>query len=416
MLRPLLFNLKNGLLSTIMCCLGVLPLSVNAKSINVEFEDAKYIIFDVNKSNATYVAPLTEEAEVVIPSTIEYDGKTYDVVSVGEGAFNGNKQVKSVSLPDNLQVISRQSFDTCTKLAEINLENVVGIAPNAFANCSSLKSELLLSQGGHVVEIAPEAFINCIGLTSVRIGTPGVSRACMFYDYDYATETYGENGFGLFKRCWSLENVEIYGFLYWDNGYSNHVSEEFNYSILPSQTFALCSKLKNVTIPMLERIMERAFWGCTSLTEFTMPATMKLIESEAFLECNNLKTIFFEGITPPVVRGNDPFDLDKSACLLIVPDDAVDTYRTDAYWGQWPEIITRSAWNAGVDTVTSDNRNLEVKVSAGQLTVTAAGRVIVCDCAGRCIGDFDATGGVTLSPGHGVYIVSSGNSRVKVAL
>lgn len=404
--------MKYHVFATALGCLAALSMNAG-KSVTFEYQNARYIVYDPQATSADIVAPLTDVDEMVIPSAVEYEGNSYYVKTVAENAFAHSPKLTSVVLPENLKNIMSGAFASCYKLTDINLDYVTGIAPQAFANCSLLGPDLKITK--NKVDIAPEAFINCISLKSVQIGEPGC-YGCEFYDIDYATESYAENGFGLFKRCWSLESVDIYGFLSWENGYSNKVSEEFYYSILPSQTFALCSNLKHVNIPELERIMNRAFWGCTSLTEFTMPASMKLIESEAFIECDNMRTIFFEGDVPPRVRGNDPFDLDKSQCTLVVPDEAVETYRSDEYWGEWPVIITRSAWNAGVSDTQADTALLKVIARDGELVIDAPDDVCVFDCSGRRIVGFTGGDKHRLCVPAGVYIVTCGAQRVKVAL
>ena len=45
----------------------------------------------------------------------------------------------------------------------------------------------------------------------------------------------------------------------------------------------------------VEIIHRSAFFDCTNLTSITIPDTVKSIGEYAFLACDNLKTIIFEG-------------------------------------------------------------------------------------------------------------------------
>lgn len=65
---------------------------------------------------------------------------------IGENAFNGNKAVERVILPESVEEIERDAFYCCTSLSEINLENVKFIRDRAFGNCSKLDSRVIVKQ------------------------------------------------------------------------------------------------------------------------------------------------------------------------------------------------------------------------------------------------------------------------------
>lgn len=73
--------------------------------------------------------------------------------------------------------------------------------------------------------------------------------------------------------------------------------------------FAGDTALKSVTAPNLKDIGLYAFYECTSLTKFIFPASMFEIESSAFKNCVNLKTLVFDGNTLPII-GSQAFDID----------------------------------------------------------------------------------------------------------
>lgn len=62
-----------------------------------------------------------------------------------------------------------------------------------------------------------------------------------------------------------------------------------------------CSKLKKVNLNEgLEKIMDQAFNLCSALEQLMIPASVKLIESTVFMECERLAEI-------TVSRGSDFF-------------------------------------------------------------------------------------------------------------
>ena len=59
--------------------------------------------------------------DIVIPSTVEYKGKTYSVTSIGYRAFSGCTSLASISLPEGVTRIGEGAFSGCTSLASISL-------------------------------------------------------------------------------------------------------------------------------------------------------------------------------------------------------------------------------------------------------------------------------------------------------
>ena len=94
-----------------------------------------------------------------IPST--YNGKS--VTSIDEQAFNGCKNLTSVTIPDSVAVIGSCTFWDCTSLTSITIPNsVTSIGSYALWNCTSLTSITIPKS---VTSIGRSAFIHCLKLT-----------------------------------------------------------------------------------------------------------------------------------------------------------------------------------------------------------------------------------------------------------
>lgn len=76
---------------------------------------------------------------VSIPSTINYNNKTYTVTTVGRGVYATSSfsvNLKSILLPNSIVQINNYCFYRCHKLMEINIPNsVTTIDDFAFYEC-----------------------------------------------------------------------------------------------------------------------------------------------------------------------------------------------------------------------------------------------------------------------------------------
>jgi hypothetical protein len=60
--------------------------------------------------------------DIVIPSTVDYEGKTYNVTSIGEEAFNDCIDLTSVAIPSSITSIGYAAFALCPYLTSVKVE------------------------------------------------------------------------------------------------------------------------------------------------------------------------------------------------------------------------------------------------------------------------------------------------------
>ena len=119
-----------------------------------EVDGNTYTYMPLNDSTVelTGFDPKATAANVEIPSTATSDGKEYSVTSIGNGAFAGHDELKTVKLPDSIISIGTGAFGYCSQLTTVNLGNSVrSIGENAFAFCMSME-ELTIPQSIEVIE------------------------------------------------------------------------------------------------------------------------------------------------------------------------------------------------------------------------------------------------------------------------
>ena len=81
-----------------------------------------------------------------IPSSIVYNGQTYQVTRIGEFAFGACSNLSSVTIPNSVTSIGQYAFQYCTSITSIEIPQSVSLIEfYAFAMCSSLKEVKLVS-------------------------------------------------------------------------------------------------------------------------------------------------------------------------------------------------------------------------------------------------------------------------------
>ena len=330
--------------------------------------------------------------EVIIPSTVRYNGTTYSVTSIGDEAFYYCSSLTSITIGNSVTSIGDYAFYHCSSLtipvynahcfaymptsfegAYVIPEGIKQIAGGAFYDCRSLASVTIPNS---VTSIGYEAFYRCISLTSVTIPNSVTSigeyafRLCTSLTSVTIPNSVTSIGSGVFAWCQSLTSVTIpnsvtsignLAFYHCSSltsitipnsvttierdafsGCSSLTSVTIGNSVtsIEDRAFYYCRSLTSITIPnSVTSIGGRAFSGCSSLTSITIGNSVTSIGKQAFDDCSSLTSIICLGTTPP-----DASDLgaNTSTCKLIVPHSAYNAYVRHAYWGQFLNIVPSS--------------------------------------------------------------------------
>lgn len=103
------------------------------------------------------------DTNVSIPSSIGSN----TVTAIGSGAFAGNSDIRTVSIPSSVTQIGQEAFADCSSLTSVSLPSsleLIGIG--AFYGCSNLTS---VSVPNGTKTISDEAFAQCNSLSSITI-------------------------------------------------------------------------------------------------------------------------------------------------------------------------------------------------------------------------------------------------------
>lgn len=223
--------------------------------------------------------------DIIIPSTINYMGKTYNVTKIGASAFSECSGLLSISIPNSVTSIEDIAFYECSSLTNITIpDGVTTIGIDAFCNCTSLIS---ITLGNNLKNIEYEAFRGCNSLTSIEIPNS-------------ITRIKGK----LFYGCSSLSLITIgKGVTSFDNdvfyGCTNLTSVSINNNTILSKEYSSSSSLKKIFGDQVTnyvigdevtRIGLNAFYGCSNLESITIGTNVSYINN-AFRSCYNLVTV-----------------------------------------------------------------------------------------------------------------------------
>lgn len=298
------------------------------KTVEVTFEGENYA--DSNEYDG-YVS---------IPSTVLYDGKTYNVTSIGTNAFRYNKTLTNVTISQSVTTIGEYAFYDCSRLNSITIPNsIVSIGQNAFNGCTCLTSITLPNS---VREIGDFAFYKCTDLTSITI--PNKITTLSKYLFGYCSNLTEVNipqsvsviGEKAFSNCENLSSINIpnsvtkieqYAFDSCNNLQSIAIPD--GVTSLSKYTFIYCKKLASVELPDgLTTIEDAAFMNCEQLTNLKIPNSVVSIGASAFRECSKLASIEIpQGVT---IISKNTFTQCSSLQSVTIPS-SVKTIGSDAF-------------------------------------------------------------------------------------
>lgn len=213
--------------------------------------------------------------DVVIPSQVIYEGKTYSVTCIDIEAFSGCIGLTSVKIPNSVTYISWYAFEGCSSLTSISIPESLN----------------------YVVE---DAFLRCDNLAAVYI-----SDLEAFFNIFFDLGEYPSNP--LF--------------------YAHHLfldGEEIIDLVIPN----------GVT-----HIKQYALVNCSSLKSIYIPNSVTSIADGAFAGCSSLKSIVSEIENPFELNTVAFSDDTYANAILIVPKGTKVAYQAAEGWNHFTNIV-----------------------------------------------------------------------------
>ena len=320
----------------------MMMLSLQAMAYDFSYTyQGKTLYYDITSGSTIKVTYYSSNnyvnGDVVIPSSVEYNGTTYSVTSIGYSAFYGCSSLTSVTIPNSVTSIGDKAFENCSSLASVTIPTgVTSIGGSTFSGCSGLTSVTIPNS---VTSIGSWAFSDCSGLTSVTIPTGVTSieanafRNCSGLTSVTIPTGVTSIGWGAFQRCSGLTSVTIpTGVTFIGQSAFRNCSSLTSVTIptgvtsIEGYTFSGCTGLTSVTIGnSITSIGEEAFRNCSGLTSITIPTGVTSIDMRAFSECIALTSVRCLTVTPPSIDNTSFYNV-PSTCTLAVPCGSIGAY------------------------------------------------------------------------------------------
>lgn len=239
--------------------------------------------------------------DIVIPASVEYEGSTYNVTSIGGLAFSDCKSLLSVVIPNSVKVIKYSAFENCNNLTSVSLSNYLEtIEGGAFKGCEALSNIILPDS---LKTIGNSVFQFCRSLTSLQIPDNVVSIGYMaFYGCDGLTTLsmgksveviYGD----AFCGCVNLESVHITDLSSWcsidfsKTGYVSWQETATNPLYQAHHLYLNDEEIVDLVIPDDVTVINGAFDGCTGLKSVTFNNKVS-VGNNTFRKCTGLEKVF----------------------------------------------------------------------------------------------------------------------------
>lgn len=228
------------------------------------------------------------------------------VTGIGAYAFEGCKELNTVTLPNTVTSIGKNAFVQCVGVTEIDLGGITEVAEHAFEK--SGLTEVRISGSG-TISIGNDAFSGCTSLKNVILEQctlntgDRVWQGCTGLEAITISACFTEMGSSLFADCTSLSQVSLTG----------------NCSEIGSYQFSGCTALTEIIIPEgTTELGSYAFQNCRGMTGIILPDSVTSIQAGVFSGCGGLETIQFSKHLETI--GNNAFQDCVKFTSLTIPD------------------------------------------------------------------------------------------------
>lgn len=230
------------------------------------------------------------------------------ICSIAGGAFYGNTEIRSITLPEHLDFIGPYAFCGCTGLTRIVLPTgVTQLLQGVFSCCTALKTVITAYSKGQIAAVLSDAFLNCQSLEAV----PSLE----YCDYIGNSAFSGCHRLNEIKGLAGQRSIVSLPVTMLHIGDSAFFKTPY-LELLKKEAQLNCSRKKGClesSVAIISHIIvdgsdcagkielpegvigisDYAFCGNDNITEIKFPKSLKSIGVSAFSACKNLKRVMF---------------------------------------------------------------------------------------------------------------------------
>lgn len=269
-----------------------------------------YVYFSCSNDAILTQGKYSNMTNVSIPNRIAIengeDATFYNVAQIGNNAFNGCSNIKTIKLSKNIVRIGDYAFNGCSNITTVAFPELLAeIGFSAFRK-SGLKTAVFPEPLSHIGEAA---FQECANLASVvfnqnvknlNIGNSAFEHTAITkISFPPSTSIIGDLAFADCSKLSTLtidENVKdlMIGNAAFSSTNIKSILIPNGVNFLGQNVFSNCLKLNSVSIGEgITEIPLKAFYNCTNLLEIKLGKKVNIIGSSAFEGTTSLKYIDF---------------------------------------------------------------------------------------------------------------------------
>ncbi|MBO4740730.1 MAG: leucine-rich repeat domain-containing protein [Bacteroidales bacterium] len=286
--------------------------------------------------------------DIVIPDTVSYNGRTYNVTGVNHLAFALCSGLTSITLPHTITNMYSNVFYACTNLVKTNFTGTLAQWCNIYFNDS----------GSNPIFYSKNLYINDTLITHIRIpGNTGIIGQYAFMNDTALLDVMIDSGVSeikarAFKNCRNMHTVTLGKTITnivntaFDScksltytGFSGNYKEWCNINfggltanpVYYSKNLYINSRLvTSLTIPNnVQQIKNYAFVNCQTLTSVVFGDSVKRIGDYVFYGCSSIASLTFDTLLRAV--GSRSFQSCTSLTTITIPK-SLDTLGGDAFY------------------------------------------------------------------------------------
>lgn len=293
-----------------------------ASTATVETDDGTFTISYGYKVDGYVLSGYQgSETNITLPATVSIEGTETAITTLGT-AFQGNKFITSVTIPEGYTTIEGSALSGCSGLTAVTIPgSMTQIGYTAFDGCTSLTTVSFAENKDGTLKFMNKVFNGCTSLESINL----------------PIQTSDVNGDGnIFTGCTALKSVTV------TEGCTKYFSDNGSlYAKNDAGTGAILCTYGNVpaelTIPAtagglpVTALGIMTFYENKAITSVTVPASVTVFERMCLSYCSNLKTLVLQCETAPEL-GSSPFtSMATDSVIYVANQDVADAIINSSY-------------------------------------------------------------------------------------